>query len=170
VPWRCHGWRLAGPITLAAVSDGPFVPDDFDVPDGVAGDGFRLAPLGPEHNDADYVAWTSSIDHIRATPGFEGATWPRPASLDDNLRDLEAHRDDYEQRRGFTYTVLDPDGDVIGCVYIYPFDDPDVDARVRSWVSAANAHLDRPLWETVSDWLGSSWPFDQVAYAPRPPT
>jgi hypothetical protein len=144
------------------------VPDDFEVPDGVAGDGFRLTPLGPEHNDADHAAWTSSIDHIRATPGFEGATWPRPMTLAENLRDLRRHRDDYDQRRGFTYTVLEPGGDVIGCVYIYPSDDPHVDARVRSWVTSAHEHLDRPLWEVVSDWLGTSWPFSEVAYAPRP--
>ena len=93
---------------MTAVSDRPFVPDDFDVPDGIAGDGFRLTPLGPEHNDADHAAWMSSIDHIRATPGFEEATWPHPMTLADNLGDLQRHRDDYDQRIGFTYTVLEP--------------------------------------------------------------
>jgi hypothetical protein len=149
------------------VSAGPFVPDDFDVPDGVAGDGFRLTPLGPEHNDADYAAWTSSIDHIRATPGFEEASWPRPRSIADNLGDLKRHRGDYDNRRGFTYTVLEPGGEIIGCVYIYPSHKPDVDARARSWVSAAYERMDQPLWKAVSEWLGSSWPFADVDYAPR---
>ena len=158
------------PTTLAAVSAGPFVPDDFDVPDGVAGDGFRLTPLGPEHNDADYAAWTSSIDHIRATPGFEEASWPRPRSIADNLGDLKRHRGDYDNRRGFTYTVLEPGGEIIGCVYIYPSHKPDVDARVRSWVSAAYERMDQPLWKAISEWLGSSWPFADFDYAPRSPT
>lgn len=144
------------------------MPEDFDVPDGVSGDGLRLAPLGPEHNEADYAAWTSSIDHIRATPGFEDAAWLHPRSLSANLADLERHQEDFRERRGFTYTVLDPGDDVIGCVYIYPSDDPGVDARVRSWVSAAHGHLDRPLWRVVSEWLASSWPFTEVVYAPRP--
>ncbi len=151
------------------MSDAAFVQDDFDVPDGVAGNGFRLTPLGPEHNDADYAAWTSSIDHIRSTPGFPEPNWPRPMSLADNLRDLERHRDDYLNRRGFTYTVLDPGGGTIGCVYIYPSDEPDVDARVLSWVSVAHHDLDQPLWQTVTEWIGSSWPFTAVEYAARPP-
>ena len=53
------------------------VPDDFVVPPGLAGPGFRLEPLGPQHNDADHGAWMSSIEHIRATPGFSTGRWPR---------------------------------------------------------------------------------------------
>jgi len=48
----------------------PFVPDDFAVPTGLVAPSFRLEPLGREHNERDYAAWTSSIVHIRATPGF----------------------------------------------------------------------------------------------------
>ena len=145
-----------------------FVPDSFGVPVQLVGDDFRLEPLGPEHNAADYAAWTSSIEHIRATPGFAETTWPLPMSLEDNLGDLQRHRDDFDARRGFTYTVLDLDGVVIGCVYIYPSTESDIDAEVRSWVSADHGQLDRPLWQAVSNWLASVWPFTQVAYADRP--
>ena len=103
------------------MGDELFVPADFAVPDGLTASGFRLAPLGPQHNEADYAAWTSSIDHIRATPGFRDGGWPHEMSLDDNLRDLQRHARDFAERRGFTYTVLSTGtGDVIGCVYIYP--------------------------------------------------
>jgi hypothetical protein len=48
-------------------------------------------------------------------------------SLDENLRDLGSHADDFEQRAGFTYTVLDDEDVVVGCVYIYPSrEHPDV--------------------------------------------
>lgn len=54
----------------------PFVPDDFDPPTALVTDDFRLEPLGPQHNAADLAAWTSSIDHIRATKGFpDGDGW-----------------------------------------------------------------------------------------------
>jgi len=80
-----------------------------------------LEPLGPQHNAADYAAWTASIGHIRATPGFAGTGWPHEMSLAENLRDLERHAQDFAERRGFTYTVLSTStGEVIGCVYIYP--------------------------------------------------
>lgn len=47
----------------------PFVPDDFAVPRAHAVGEFRLVPLGPQHNAGDYEAWTSSMEHIAATPG-----------------------------------------------------------------------------------------------------
>lgn len=148
----------------------PFVPDEFAVPAELHANGFRLHPLGPEHNQADHAAWTSSMAHIRATPGFAGRSWPHPMSLEQNRGDLERHAADFVARRGFTYTVLDDAGKVIGCVYIYPPTDPEADgadAEVRSWVGADYAARDADLYRTVSDWLADAWPFRAVRYASR---
>lgn len=149
-----------------------FVPDDFVVPRSLAGEGFRLEPLGPEHNEGDYRAWTSSISHIRATPGFEGRSWPTPdMTLAQNLGDLERHAADFAGRSGFTYTVRATGSDeVIGCVYIYPDASGASDASgadARSWVSADRAWMDVVLYEAVSQWLRSAWPFTTVSYAAR---
>ena len=145
-----------------------FVPDDFVVPRSLVAGGFRLEPLGPEHNEGDYRAWTSSISHIRATPGFEGRSWPKEMTLAENLGDLERHAADFAARSGFTYTVRDSGSDeIIGCVYIYPAASGASGADVRSWVSADRAALDVPLYEAVSRGLRSSWPFAAVSYAPR---
>jgi hypothetical protein len=109
--------------------------------------------------------WSSSIDHIHASAGFEGHRWPYEMSPEENLRDLEGHARDFADRTGFTYTVLEPDGDdVIGCVYTYPAQDDVHDARVRSWVRASRADLDLPLRRAVADWLASAWPFASVDY------
>ena len=154
-----------------------FVPEDFAVPDGLIAGEFRLAPLGPQHNEPDYAAWTASIDHIRATPGFDDRSWPHEMSLDDNLRDLEQHARDFAGRRGFTYTVLGTGtstGDVIGCVYIYPPSGQKPGgagrrhAAVRSWVRADRRALDPVLHDAVLGWLERAWPFDSIDYAPRP--
>ncbi len=144
-----------------------FVPDDFDAPRSLDGPGFQLEPLGPEHNERDHQAWMSSIEHIRSTPGFPHGDWPKPMSLERNLQDLERHARDFEERKGFTYTVLDGE-DVIGCVYIYPSKDPGHDAEVSSWVTESRADLDRVLWSTVTDWLRADWPFADPRYADRP--
>jgi hypothetical protein len=151
------------------VGEHSFVPSGFVVPRALATEQFRLEPLGPQHNDSDYEAWSSSVGHIRTTPGWdETSSWPDDRSLADNLRDLQRHADDFENRVGFTYTVLDPaNGDVIGCVYIYPDKTEQHDARVLSWVRASRAELDAPLWRAVRDWLSSEWPFERVAYAAR---
>jgi hypothetical protein len=145
-----------------------FVPPDFDVPRRLETPQFVLAPLGPQHNERDYDAWTSSLEHIRTTPGWEGSKWPREMTLDENRADLERHADDFRKRTGFTYTVLDPASrDVIGCVYIYPSPEGGDDARVLSWVRASHAQLDAPLWRVVSEWLATDWPFGSVEYTPR---
>ena len=145
-----------------------FVPPDFDVPLGLETPELVLEPLGPEHNDNDYEAWTSSMEHIATTPGYPDGSWPREMTREQNRGDLQRHADDFRARRGFTYTVLDPAGrDVIGCVYIYPDRDDDHDAVVLSWVRQSHAHLDATLWRAVSEWLRSDWPFASVQYAPR---
>jgi RimJ/RimL family protein N-acetyltransferase len=145
-----------------------FVPADFEVPLGIETPEFMLEPLGPAHNDSDYDAWTSSMQHIAATPGFPWGSWPREMTADENRADLERHAEDFRTRKGFTYTVLDPASrDVIGCVYIYPLPDSDYDASALSWVRASHAQLDTPLWRVVSEWLAADWPFGSVEYAPR---
>ena len=157
------------------MSDQLFVPIDFAVPDGLTAGEFRLEPLGPQHNAADYAAWTASTDHIRGTPGFAGSNWPHQMSPADNLRDLQRHARDFAERRGFTYTVLSTGGgDVVGCVYIYP---PHGDgpggtgagrhAVVHSWVRADRAALDPVLYQVVLGWLERDWPFRSIEYAPR---
>lgn len=153
-----------------------FVPPDFAVPDGLVTKDFRLEPLGPQHNEADYAAWTNSMDHIRATPGFPDGSWPHEMSADDNRRDLERHARDFAERGGFTYTVLSRDaGEVIGCVYIYPRRSQGSDRRllrpghadVSSWVRADSADLDPVLYHAVRVWLERDWPFTSFDYAPR---
>jgi hypothetical protein len=146
-----------------------FVPADFTVPGELIAPPFRLEPLGPQHNSADYAAWMSSIEHISATPGFVGRDWPDPGmSAEDNLADLERHADDFARRAGFTYTVIEiASGETIGCVYIYPARGEDHDALVESWVRGDRAALDVALYEAVSSWLAAAWPFQSVDYHPR---
>ena len=147
-----------------------FVPDDFDPPLRLERPEFALVPLGPEHNESDHAAWSSSIAHIRATPGFESWGWPpvEGMSLDANRGDLERHARDFAKRTGFTFTVLRPGSEeVIGCLYIYPARDGENDAHARSWVRSDVAELDAPLHAAVSRWLTECWPFERVIYAAR---
>ncbi len=148
------------------MATGAFVPADFEPPTALVTADFRLEPLGPEHNDSDHAAWTSSIAHIRATPGYPDGDWPPVdgMSLEANLADLRRHAADFAARRGFTFTVLDPvqSGLVIGCVYLYPPADADHDVTVQSWVRADRADLDVPLADAVAGWLAAAWPWQRV--------
>jgi len=154
--------------SLHRVPTPQLVPDDFAVPAGLQTDAFVLEPLSVRHNDQDYAAWTSSIEHIRQTPGFPDGSWPKPMSPEENAADLARHERDFADRAGFTYTVLDPaTRDVIGCVYLYPPERSGYDVDARSWVRADRAGLDKPLYDLVSGWLARDWPFTNPDYAPR---
>lgn len=165
--------RRAGAYGAGMTADQhSFVPAGFAVPRALAGDGFRLEPLGPEHNDRDLAAWTGSIAHIRATPGFVGRGWPPVGgmSAEANLADLVRHAREFEERVAFAYSVLEGDGpgDVIGCLYVHPAREAPDRIQVSSWVRADRAHLDAPLREAVRAWLRAEWPFDgtRIDYAP----
>ncbi len=141
-------------------------------PAGLITDRFVLEPLGPQHNQADYAAWSTSIDHIRSTPGFRadqwgGDEWPYPMSLEQNLADLVQHADEFATGKAFAYTVLDrTTRDVIGCAYIDP--DDVADARCRLWVRADRADLDNELETTVRAWLnGPEWSLGSVRFPGR---
>lgn len=144
-----------------------FVPPEFDVPTEVSGPGFRLRPLTVEDNPQDFAAWTSSMEHIHVTPGFEGRPWPHDMTLEQNRADLQGHVKDFASRQGFTYTVIDDTDETVGCVYLYPSENADSDVNVRSWVRADRAELDVPLYRLVGQWLDEAWPFSVVDYAAR---
>jgi hypothetical protein len=146
----------------------PLVPEDFEVPEGLRTETFLLEPLDVRHNTSDHAAWTSSIEHIRATPGFSDGSWPRPMTLEENATDLARHAGEFARRTDFTYTVLDPaSGEVIGCVYLHPPRRDGYDVDVSSWVRADRAALDRPLYDVIRRWLAEQWPFSRPDYAER---
>ena len=145
------------------------VPAGFEVPAVHRARGFRLELLGPQHNEADHAAWTSSIEHVRATPGIAegfGGHWPPAAgmTLEENLADLVSHAERSARRVDLAYAVLDQvEGTVVGCVYLKPTREP-LAVRVLSWVTADRAELDGPLTQVVGDWLLADWPFTSVRY------
>ena len=144
-----------------------FVPAGFQPPTRFAVGDFHLEPLGPEHNDRDYAAWTSSMDYIRSLPGYPDGRWPREMSPSENRSDLERHAKHFTDRKGFTYTVLDSTDDVVGCLYIYPADDGVHDTRVQSWLRESEAGHDNEFRRAVADWLvGDAWPFEHPLYEP----
>lgn len=151
----------------------PFVPDGWQLPEPPATAHLRLAPLGTEHHERDFVAWSSSIDHIRSTPGFRpevwgGDAWPYPMPPEENLADLEQHAAEFERREAFAFTVLDPvTDDVLGCVYIDPDATGACAAMVRCWVRVSHAGLDGELVATVRAWLAERWPFATVRFPER---
>ncbi len=161
--------RSAAEVAAGQPTD-RLIPPDFVAPVPPDTNDFVFERLGPEHNEADLAAWTSSIPFIKSLPGWATSSWPgRVFTPEENLADLVRHRDRHGQGRDFAWTVLDPRdrSRVIGCVYIDPDTTGAVQAVVRSWVIAERAALDAPLFRHIDAWVGVAWPFASYSYAPR---
>lgn len=146
------------------------VPAEFPVPTLVAGDGFKVVPLGPELVAIDFAAYMSSIEHLQQT--FTRSTgWPTTDISDEMaLLDMQTEEQRFLNRESFAYAVLTPDGErERGCVYVRPATKPGFDAEVRLWVTKAefDAGFDDELFQWVQSWVDANWPFQNVAYPGR---
>ncbi len=102
------------------------------------------------------------MEHIHDTEGFEGHPWPTPMTSEENMADMVMHADEFEARTSFTWSILAIDTDeVIGCIYLYPFDPPRPGAaRFRSWVTAGRAADDQHVRSTLSTWFAEHGPLE----------
>ena len=94
--------------------------------------------------------------NARVAPDGSDDPWSE-TTLEENLVDLGWHQKEFELRRSFVYTVVAPDESrVLGCVYLYPSDEADVE--VRMWVrrEAWDEGLDPVLEQTVREWPPSN--------------
>lgn len=117
--------------------------------------------------EKDYEALMESAERLRTEfPQWDG--WPREGfTIEENLRDLQKHQREFEQREAFAYTVVSLDESrVLGCVYLYPSPEETIDAEVLMWVREQDYHqgLSLILYSTVRDWISEAWPFQQVTY------
>lgn len=151
------------------LSQEPFVPVDFIVPESLETEKFRIRMLKISDIITDYDAVMSSVDHLQGVFG-QGYTWPKGLTLEMDLVDLGWHHREFLLRSSFAYTVMSLDEtQSLGCVYINPSRSPDFEADVFLWVrkSEFDKGLDPILFKTVKDWVVSAWPFKKVRYPVR---
>lgn len=157
---------LSAPVIAAE----PFVPEDFDVPEQLETDKFRIRVLTVNDVVKDYDAVMSSLEHLQKQ-FLEEWDWPRSdLSLEQDLIDLGWHQKEFQRRSSFTYTVVTLDESrVIGCVYIFPFRKGGYEAEVTMWVRSdmLDVGLDEDLYKTVRSWIAEDWPFERTAYPGR---
>ena len=148
---------------------GPFVPQNFDVPDTLENKYFRLRMLTVNDVVKDYDAVMTSIDQLQKM--YPNSNWPTSElTLEQDLIDLGWHQKEFQIRRSFAYTVVSLDEkQVLGCLYINPTTKGDYDANVTMWVrtSMLDKGLDKILFDTVRNWIARDWPFKKVAYPGR---
>jgi len=138
------------------------VPDEFEVPDVLEHERFRLRMLTVDDVVKDFDAICDRVDH-RGNPKP-----PFVETVAENLVDLGWHQREFQLRRSFAYTIVAPDESrVLGCAYIDPSDTHD--ARVWMWVrrDAYKDGLDPVVEAALREWLELDWPFQRVAWGKR---
>lgn len=147
-----------------------FIPQDFEVPQSLETDKFRLRPLTALDVDKDYEAVMSSLDHLQGFFG-ERSKWPsRDLTKEKDLEDLKWHQKEFQERSSFAYTVVSLDEkEVLGCVYIFSSRKEGFEVDIFAWVrkSEFDKGLDPILFETVKDWIKQKWPFKNIRYPGR---
>jgi hypothetical protein len=150
--------------------DKEFVPPDFEVPEPVKTADFILKKLTTKDVEQDYEAVMSSKESLRQI--FQkNDDWPADdMTIEANYEDLEYHEKDFDQRKSFTYTMLNVDESrCLGCVYIYPWRGKVYDAQVYYWVvdSEKDKGLDEKLGNFLRDWIESVWPIEKPVFPGR---
>src|SRR5262245_30374999 len=147
-----------------------FLPRDFEIPELLETDRYRLRPLTIHDVVKDYEAVMTSREHLWQ---MFGETWgwpPEDLTLEQDLIDLGWHQKEFQLRSSFDYAVMSLDEKrVLGCLYIDPPGKAGFEAEVYYWVrqSELAGGLDEHLGETVKRWLAEIWPFKRVAYPGR---
>jgi len=147
----------------------PFVPTDFNVPDTLQNEHFRIRMLTVNDVVKDYDAVMSSIDHLQEM--YPSSSWPsNDLTFEQDLIDLGWHQKEFQMRSSFAYTVVRLDeSQVLGCLYINPTTKGDYDASIAMWIRASEVDngLDSILFDSVKKWISEVWPFKKVAYPGR---
>jgi hypothetical protein len=147
-----------------------FLPPDFEVPELLETDRFRIRPLTIHDVVRDYDAVMTSRDYLWDQFG-QAWGWPsEDLTLEQDLIDLASHQKEAQRRSSFAYAVMRPDERVqLGCVYIAPSHKQGYDAMAALWVRASEVvgDLDEVLYATVRRWLSDRWPFTRVAWPGR---
>lgn len=146
----------------------PFVPPDFEIPEKLETDKFRLRMLKVTDVVKDYDAVMTSVEHLQGIFGLR-SKWPKKdLTLEQDLIDLGWHQKEFQTRSSFAYTVMNLDkSQCLGCMYIFHPTKEGFDTEVYMWVRKSAQDLDTLLYEAVRKWISEKWPFKKVAYPGR---
>jgi RimJ/RimL family protein N-acetyltransferase len=154
-----------------------FFPEDAPVPEEKRTPRLVLRPLRATDVELDYDAVMSSTEELRR---WSGSEWPADGfTLAENLADLERHEREHNERKAFTFTILNAEGTrCLGCVYIVPIWPEAVQlcegaahaAAVGFWVRTSElaGDLDRHLIAILCDWFRNEWAFDTILFTSNP--
>ena len=146
-----------------------FVPEDFEIPQLLETDKFRLRMLSVDDVEKDYEAVIESRNLLHKK---FGGPWPREGfTIEENLKDLQRHQQEFLERKRFAYTVVSlNESKVLGCLYINPPEEKTGNKPYAvMWVRQTeyDKGLDEVLFQTVKNWIEKDWPFEEIVFPKR---
>ncbi|PMG52205.1 hypothetical protein [Shewanella sp. 10N.286.52.B9] len=145
-----------------------FIPKDFEAPINLETDIFHICPLDTNVANLDYEAVMSSTTELQGIFGRD-FSWPKPnMTLEESITSLKVHEQEFKTKKAFAYSVLNTDRNkCFGSIYIDPSRSKQFDCEVYYWIRSDSIVLQEKLFNVVSKWLKSQWPFQKVAYPGR---
>ena len=145
-----------------------FIDESFAVPLSLATENFHFTVLEDSLAILDFEAVMSSQKRLVGIFGL-GSEWPKSTmSLAENIESLKVHKQEFDSREAFAYSVLNPNKTkCLGCVYIDPSRSQQYDCDVYLWIRDDNLALEKELYNTVHTWLSTEWPFSKIAFPGR---
>ena len=124
---------------------------------------YLLEVLSPKHNELDWEAWNSSKENLLGIFGPKN-NWPNDvADLNSNLKDLENHLREFNEKEAYTYSILDLDKKLcLGCLYIRPTKSAQHDSRVDFWFRDSHKKFENEFFEWLKLWLNNHWQLECV--------
>ncbi|WP_238710358.1 hypothetical protein [Oceanipulchritudo coccoides] len=142
-----------------------FLPKDFQVPELVETDHFRMRSITIHDVFKDYDAVMSSHEHLWQRFG-EIWGWPsKDLTIEQDIIDLGWHQKEFQLRSSFDYAVMSLDeSKLLGCVYIDPPMEDGIEAEIWFWgrQSELLSGFEDQLENFLLSWIASSWPFTTV--------
>jgi len=120
--------------------------------------------------EKDFNALMSSKESLRQIFDIDD-TWPADdMTIEENYRDLKIHQDEFDNREGFSYTVVNKeDTECIGCIYIWPWSYGFYDSLSFYWVTdkVKAQGFEKELGKFLDKWLKEFWGFEKILYPGR---
>ncbi len=95
--------------------------------------------------------------------------WPKEnMTLEENIRSLRIHEQEFELRDAFAYSVFNKTKEkCLGAIYIDPNKSINYECEVFFWIRDDSIELENLLYQTVLNWLEARWPFSRIIFPGR---
>lgn len=145
-----------------------FIPQDFEPPTNLDTDYFHLRILEDKIAELDFEAVMSSQKSLQGVFG-PGSEWPTSQlTIEKNIEDLKVHKQEFESRTAFAYSVFNSSKEkCLGSVYIDPSQSPNYDCEVYFWIRDDSIALEEELYQAITTWLDTTWPFYKIVFPGR---